>query len=130
MGLVLIIGLMLAPEFLAATDLWFVPVLFLIIRPLAVLIGLAGIGISRPHLGFLSWFGIRGIGSIYYLMYGIGYGVAPEVSQRLVSITLWVIAVSIVVHGISVTPLMKWFQSKRRGGARRTSRSALPGERP
>ncbi|MBE0543374.1 MAG: hypothetical protein IH623_18680 [Verrucomicrobia bacterium] len=43
-GLVLVIGIMLAPEFLDLADLWFVPVLLLIIRPLAVGLGLAGMG--------------------------------------------------------------------------------------
>ncbi len=114
-GLVLVIGIMLSPEFLDLTDLWFVPVLLLIIRPLAVVIGLAGLGTSRPQVATLSWFGIRGIGSIYYLLYGIGYGVAPDISSRLISITLWVVAISIVIHGISVAPLMNWRQSKRRG---------------
>lgn len=114
-GLVLVIGIMLAPEFLNLADLWFVPVLLLIIRPLAVGLGLAGLGLPRPQMALLSWFGIRGIGSIYYLMYGIGQGVAPDISRQLISVTLWVIAVSIVVHGISVTPLMDWYQGKRRG---------------
>lgn len=113
-GLVLVIGIMLAPEFLNLADLWFVPVLLLLIRPLALGFGLAGLGISRPQISLLSWFGIRGIGSIYYLMYGIGLGVAPDISRQLISVTLWVIAVSIVIHGISVTPLMNWYQAKRR----------------
>ncbi len=112
-GLVLVIGIMLAPEFLNLADLWFVPVLLLVIRPVAVVIGLAGLGISRPHGSLLAWFGIRGIGSLYYLMYGIGYGVEPDLAGRLISVTLWVIGVSIVLHGISVTPLMKWYQAKR-----------------
>lgn len=114
-GLVLVIGIMLAPEFLNLADLWFVPVLLLVIRPLAVGLGLAGLGISRPQVALLSWFGIRGIGSIYYLMYGIGLGIAPDISRQLISVTLWVIAVSIIIHGISVTPLMNWYQAKRRG---------------
>jgi NhaP-type Na+/H+ or K+/H+ antiporter len=114
-GLVLVIGVMLAPAFLDPAHLWLVPVLFLVIRPLAVMLGLAGLGIPRPQVALLSWFGIRGIGSLYYLMYGIGLGVAPDVAPQLVSITLWMIAVSIVVHGISVTPLMNWYQSRRRG---------------
>jgi NhaP-type Na+/H+ or K+/H+ antiporter len=114
-GLVLVIGIMLAPEFLDLADLWFVPVLLLIIRPMAVGLGLAGLGIPRPQISLLSWFGIRGIGSLYYLMYGIGLGIAPDISRQLISVTLWVIAVSIVIHGISVTPLMNWYQAKRRG---------------
>jgi NhaP-type Na+/H+ or K+/H+ antiporter len=113
--LVIVIGIMLAPAFLDLGDLWFVPVLFLVIRPLAVVLGLAGLGMPRPKIALVSWFGIRGIGSLYYLSFAIGIGVAPELSRQLVSITLWVIAVSIVIHGISVTPLMRWYLAKRRG---------------
>jgi NhaP-type Na+/H+ or K+/H+ antiporter len=114
-GLVLVIGMMLAPEFLDLADLWFVPVLLLIIRPIAVGLGLAGLGISRPQISLLSWFGVRGIGSIYYLVYGIGQGIAPDISRQMISVTLWVIVGSIVIHGLSVTPLMSWYQAKRRG---------------
>lgn len=115
-ALVLVIGILLTPEFLDLADLWFVPVLLLVIRPIAVFLGLAGLGISRPQISLISWFGIRGIGSIYYLMYGIGFGagITFDVSKQLISITLWTIAVSIVLHGISVTPLMTWYKSKRR----------------
>lgn len=112
-GLVLVVGMMLTPQFLNAGDIWFVPVLLLVIRPMAVFIGLAGGRIPRARLTLISWFGIRGIGSIYYLAHGIGFGLPIEVAQQLVSLTLWVIATSVVVHGISVTPLMNWYQSKR-----------------
>ncbi len=114
-ALVLVIGIMLTPEFLNLNDLWFVPILFLIIRPVAVVVGLIGGGVSRTQLSLISWFGIRGIGSIYYLTHGIGYGVASDTARQLISITLWVIASSVVIHGISVTPLMSWYQLNRRG---------------
>ena len=117
-ALVLMIGLMISPRALDIADVWFVPLLLLVIRPVAVFLGLLGTGISRPQFLLMSWFGIRGIGSIYYLAYGIGHGVPTEVARQMVSIVLWVIATSIVLHGISVTPLMNWYRSTRRGGTR------------
>lgn len=111
--LVLVIGLMLTPVNLDSAHLWLVPVLLLVIRPVAVVLGLAGLGIPRAAVSLISWFGIRGVGSLYYLMFAIGLGVAPELAQQLVSISLWAIAVSIVIHGISVTPLMHWYHSRR-----------------
>lgn len=116
--LVLVIGVMLAPEFLDPGHLWFVPVLFVVVRPVAVMVGLAGIGIPKSKVALLSWFGIRGIGSLYYLMFAIGMGVEPQIAMKLISITLWVIASSIVIHGISVTPLMRRYQARRSGHAR------------
>jgi len=107
-ALVLAIGVMLSPETLSTRDLWFVPVLLLVVSPLAVVAGLAGAGVPRAHVAFLSWFGIRGIGSLYYLAHATGLGLPDDVARRLVSLTLWSIVVSVVVHGISVTPLMGW----------------------
>lgn len=115
--LVLIIGVMLAPTYLDVNDLWFIPVLFFVVRPLAVLLGIVGAGLPPSKVALISWFGIRGIGSLYYLMFAIGIGVAGDLSRQLISITLWAMAVSIVVHGVSVTPLMRWYHSRRGGHA-------------
>jgi NhaP-type Na+/H+ or K+/H+ antiporter len=112
-ALVLLVGAMLAPEFLRTADLRFVPVLLLVIRPVSVCLGLLGLSVEPRQLAFMSWFGIRGIGSLYYLSFVINHGVHPEYVERLVSLTLWTVAASIVLHGISVMPLMKWYQARR-----------------
>ena len=57
--------------------------------------------------GLTMWFGIRGIGSIYYLMYAIEHGIPEPIAERLTALTLTTVACSIVVHGISVAPLMR-----------------------
>ena len=66
----------------------------------------------RDQKLLIGWFGIRGIGSIYYLLYAIGQGLlqAP-LTQLMMSIVLTAVAVSIVVHGISVTPLMNLYSA-------------------
>jgi NhaP-type Na+/H+ or K+/H+ antiporter len=60
----------------------------------------------------MSWFGIRGIGSFYYLAYALENGVADDVAP-LVPLTLAVIAASVVIHGVSATPLMNWYHRLR-----------------
>jgi NhaP-type Na+/H+ or K+/H+ antiporter len=95
---------------------WFVPVLLLLVRPLAVAAGLAGTEASRPQRWLVGWFGIRGVGSVYYLAYALNHGVQGEVAATLVSLTLAVVVTSIVLHGISVTPLMALYE--RRAGGR------------
>jgi NhaP-type Na+/H+ or K+/H+ antiporter len=60
----------------------------------------------------VSWFGIRGIGSIYYLMYATRHGMPDEVAWRILGLVLTTIAVSVVVHGVSVTPLMNWYAQR------------------
>ena len=53
---------------LPASALWLLMVLFLVIRPVSVWLGLLGAPISRDQRVMVAWFGIRGIGSIYYLI--------------------------------------------------------------
>jgi NhaP-type Na+/H+ or K+/H+ antiporter len=79
-----------------------------------VLLGLAGARATRLQRRMISWFGIRGIGSLYYLMFAITHHLPDGVAARLTSITLVVIAVSVVVHGVSVTPLMSLYNRRTR----------------
>ena len=96
---------------------WFVALLLLLVRPLAVAVGLYGSQTSRHQRWLIGWFGIRGIGSLYYLMYAINQGLDRETAGLLTALTLSVVVTSIVVHGISVTPLMAAY--KRGLGGRR-----------
>lgn len=89
---------------------WFVPLLLLLIRPLSVAIGLAGSSATGNQRLLIGWFGIRGIGSLYYLMYATNHGLPATLANQLTSITLSVVVASIVLHGISVTPLMAMYE--------------------
>lgn len=111
-GIMLLIGTMISTRYLPIVALWFVPLLFLVIRPLAAGIGLIGTDTSRVQRGFISWFGVRGIGSIYYLMYAVVHGMEEEMARDLIGLTLTVVATSVVIHGITVTPLMAWYNRR------------------
>jgi NhaP-type Na+/H+ or K+/H+ antiporter len=80
--------------------------LFLVARPVSVCIGLLGTQTSWPLRGMVSWFGVRGIGSLFYLMYAIQHGLPEAIALELVSLTLIAVTLSIIVHGFSVKPLM------------------------
>lgn len=117
-GMVLMVGAALFVVGLAPAALWFVPLLFCVIRPLAVLpVWLTGRFTPRQFAG-VAWFGIRGIGSIYYLMYALNLGLPGELARPMVSLTFTVVAVSIVAHGISVTPLLAYLKRSDRSAAR------------
>jgi NhaP-type Na+/H+ or K+/H+ antiporter len=118
---VVLIGSMLSPRYLPAEALWFVPLLLLVIRPAAVAVGLAGSRVSGLQKRLASWFGIRGVGSLYYLMYAIERGLPGNLAARLTGLVLTTIAVSVVAHGFSVTPLMARY---RRQIARRDAEPA------
>jgi sodium/hydrogen antiporter len=113
-ALVLVVAAALSAQYLHFEAIWFIAILFLIIRPISVSLGLLGQKIPASERRLISWFGIRGIGSLYYLMFVINHGLPEEPTSQLISITLTTIAVSIVVHGITVTPLMNWHQRRRR----------------
>lgn len=89
--------------------------LFMVARPVSVLVGLLGTRTPWRIRGMTGWFGVRGIGSLYYLMYAIQHGLPEPLALELIQLTLIVVALSIVVHGISVKPLMRrfWRRSKQ-----------------
>lgn len=113
-AVVMVVGALVGAVAFRAEVLWFVPLVLVVIRPLAVVAGTVGTGSGALRRALMGWFGIRGIGSIYYLMYAITHGVDEATASRLTALTLGVVVASIVLHGISVTPLMAWYE--RRSG--------------
>ncbi|MDP3270497.1 cation:proton antiporter, partial [Limnobacter sp.] len=112
-AVVLVVGALLVVVDFGSEVLWFVPMLFLVIRPMAVYLGLLGTRVERSQRPLIAWFGIRGIGSIYYLMYAITHDLEPELAKRLLSLTLAVVVASVIAHGVSVTPLMNRYKHRK-----------------
>ncbi|HEV2089206.1 MAG TPA: cation:proton antiporter [Cryptosporangiaceae bacterium] len=86
----------------------------------AVAVGLAVLLLIRPAVAGLSlWrapgtagekavvavFGIRGIGSLYYLSYALATTAFPEADQAWATAG-FVVVVSVVAHGVAATPVM------------------------
>ena len=113
-AIVLVVGVLLATVTFRSEVLWFVPLLFLVIRPISVVAGLVGADVKPIQRRLMAWFGIRGIGSLYYLLYAISHGIAAPLAEQLLSITLAVIVTSVIAHGVSVTPLMNRYESRKR----------------
>ena len=88
--------------------------LFMVARPVSVLVGLMGTRTSWPIRGMVGWFGVRGIGSLYYLMFAIQHGLPEELALDLIQLTLIAVSLSILVHGTSVKPLMSLFSAYRK----------------
>jgi NhaP-type Na+/H+ or K+/H+ antiporter len=94
-------------------DVGAVIAILLLVRPAAGLLGLAGFRASRTEKLTLSFFGIRGVGSFYYLAYGLNHTQIEE-GERLWAIVGLVVLFSILLHGVTVTPIMR--QLDRRQG--------------
>ena len=83
-----------------------------LIRPAAAWLSLLGSGHPARERSLISFFGIRGIGTFYYIAYGINHGDFGS-TERLWAITALVVLVSILVHGISATPALRWMDRTR-----------------
>ncbi|WP_286954096.1 MULTISPECIES: sodium:proton antiporter [unclassified Pseudomonas] len=88
-------------------------VLFMLIRPLGTLLIPWGSLLDLPQRGLLGWFGIRGIGSLYYLFYALNHDLLPAVALTCTNLTLSVVALSVLVHGLSVQPLLARYETGR-----------------
>ena len=78
----------------------------MLVRPVAGWLGLAG-GKTGPRERIaISFFGIRGIGSLYYLAYALGKTDFGEPASRLWAIVGLVVAGSVFLHGASTAPGM------------------------
>ncbi|MGN7160484.1 cation:proton antiporter [Sphingomonas sp. SAFR-052] len=87
-------------------------VILLIVRPLTGWIGLLGWSGDRCEKLTLSFFGIRGVGSIYYLAYGINHMPVGD-AAHLWAIVGLIVLFSILLHGLTVTPIMRSLDERR-----------------
>ncbi len=60
-----------------------------------------------PIRGMSAWFGVRGIGSLYYLMYAIQHVLPQDLALELIHLVFITITLSIFIHGLSVKPLVQ-----------------------
>ncbi|WP_273444959.1 cation:proton antiporter [Neolewinella agarilytica] len=81
--------------------------LLLIIRPVSGLIAFLPSGLPFVEKLAISYFGIRGVGSLYYLAYAHNSEQFPEIDV-IWSIVNFTILVSILLHGLSVKPILGW----------------------
>jgi NhaP-type Na+/H+ or K+/H+ antiporter len=110
LALILLLGTMVTIGGLRDAGLgWaLVPVLLLAIRPLATALAFVGSRVTPGERVFIGWFGVRGIGSLYYVAVALGSGILSAEEARTV---FWTVAAcivaSIVVHGVTASPLSR-----------------------
>ncbi|MBD2101536.1 cation:proton antiporter [Leptolyngbya sp. FACHB-261] len=86
--------------------------LILVIRPIGAWVSTLGYRFHPVKRSLFGWFGIRGVGSLYYLFYALGKGLQGEQGEQIAWITFTTIVFSVIVHGTSATPLMNWYQTQ------------------
>ena len=80
--------------------------LFLLIRPLSVVLMPWGKLLDCQQRVLIGWFGIRGIGSLYYLFYCLGHDLSPGAGELIINLTVSVVALSILLHGVTTQPIL------------------------
>ncbi len=79
-----------------------------VIRMVPVAISLIGTKMDLVTVGFIGWFGLRGIASILYILIFINE-VEKENNERLLSVIVLTILISVFVHGLSAVPLSSFY---------------------
>ncbi len=91
-------------------DVLFAVLVLAVVRPAASLVGLVG-GVTGPReRTVISLFGVRGVGSLFYMAYAFQAGQFPDMLWRVVVL---VVIGSIVLHGITATPVMRLLDRER-----------------
>lgn len=115
--LVVLVGMSLATHW-DTRALGLALVLFLVIRPLSTRLSFLRASTSSTQRFMLGLLGIRGIGSLYYLSYALRHGLDNRHADELANLTISVVAVSIVVHGVTSRPLLMHYEAKLRAAPR------------
>lgn len=93
----------------------------LIIRPITGWLALTPGKTGPRERGVVAFFGVRGVGSLFYIAYAVAEGDFPD-AERLWAVGALVVVASIVIHGLAATPIMarldrsRRAESERRGG--------------
>jgi sodium/hydrogen antiporter len=115
-GIILLLGSLLRIEPMVRFGgeiLLVAALLIFIIRPVGAWISTIGSPLNPTRRWLYGWFGIRGLGSLYYLSYAFGKGLSGETGEEIAWIVYFTVVISIILHGISTTPLMTWYEHKR-----------------
>ena len=94
--------------------------LVLVIRPLVGYASLAVLardedregGLDRGEMWAVAFFGVRGIGSLYYLGYAVSHEQVPDEPWLWSTVAFTVIA-SVLLHGVTATPAMARLDARR-----------------
>src|SRR3954464_15718720 len=82
-------------------------------RPVAVAIALAGTGVSRAALGFMAWFGPKGVATMTFSLLVLASGIPG--AERIFDLAALVVLCSIVAHGLTDTPGSEWMARQAEG---------------
>ena len=101
----------------------------LVIRPLSGLAALSPGKTGPRERAAIAFFGVRGVGSFFYVAFAVTHGHFEEV-DRLWAIVALVVVGSILIHGVVATPAMRSLDRERKRAAARNADGARAAETP
>ncbi len=109
-------AVMLVPGLRAANwrDLVFAVLALTIVRMVPVSLALAGSGLDRATIAFVGWFGPRGLASIVFGLIAVDT-LAPAEAQVVLAAVVVTIALSVLAHGVSASPLTRLYANHAKG---------------
>lgn len=111
----LVIGSLLSRQTFSATSVAVAAAVLLVVRPLAVMLTTGRTGLSAGQRRLAAWFGIRGVGSMYYLSYAASHGAPAAELGPVADAVLVTIVLSVLLHGSSATPVMRLYRRAKGG---------------
>ncbi len=86
--------------------------LVLVLRPLGGMLSLLGSSrMGMDERAVISFFGIRGIGSVFYVAFALGKAEFPQ-ARQIWAVLAFTMLLSITLHGVLATPVMNWLDRR------------------
>jgi sodium/hydrogen antiporter len=117
MTVMLLIGSLLTASAFTPFAFAVAAALLFVARPVAVYLSTWRSPFNRSQRRLVAWFGVRGIGSIYYLAYAVSHGAEGRETETVTNAVLVTIVASALLHGSSAAPVMRLYRHAR--GTRR-----------
>ncbi len=88
---------------------------FLLARPVAIWVALAGTGTSRAAKAFMAWFGPKGVATMTFSLLILARQI--DAAQEIFNLAALAVFASILIHGLSDTPGIEWIARRSRPSA-------------
>ena len=107
LAIVVLLGALVAAVDFRPRMLGFALLLLLVMRPLAVRLGLGNLPMPETPWRGVAWFTARGVAPLYCLALAIEHGLGLSLARELAGVTVAVVVISIIATAISALPLSR-----------------------
>jgi sodium/hydrogen antiporter len=96
-----------------------------VIRMAPVALSLAGSGLGRAAVGFIGWFGPRGLASVVFALIALE-DLGPPAAEPAVAVITVTVLLSVLVHGATADPLARRYGPRLAPAAGRADEDRMP----